>query len=107
MTVSGATGLAGPLAAAEMSLAAVAAQLLAAEDRDVLVRAWRLAMRARNMTVLLRGRPTDELPRDIAGLSAVAQLLGYGPERASEFLDDYRRTTRRARQVVERVFYER
>jgi glutamate-ammonia-ligase adenylyltransferase len=36
----------------------------------------------------------------------VASVLGYPADGdAGEFLDDYRRTTRRARAVVEQVFY--
>ena len=34
-----------------------------------------------------------------------AELMGYGPSEASHFLADYRRVTRRARGVVERVFW--
>ena len=37
----------------------------------------------------------------------MARVLGYPPGRdPGEFLDDYRRATRRARAVVERVFYD-
>jgi glutamate-ammonia-ligase adenylyltransferase len=32
-------------------------------------------------------------------------VLGYPAEAQGDFLDDYRRATRRARTVVERVFY--
>jgi glutamate-ammonia-ligase adenylyltransferase len=34
------------------------------------------------------------------------RVVGYPPDRdPGQFLDDYRRATRRARRVVERVFY--
>jgi glutamate-ammonia-ligase adenylyltransferase len=36
----------------------------------------------------------------------VSRLLGYGPGQGNEFEEDYLRTARRARAVVERVFYE-
>ncbi|MFI1122217.1 glutamate-ammonia-ligase adenylyltransferase, partial [Streptomyces hygroscopicus] len=43
---------------------------------------------------------------DVRELAAVGRYLGYGPGHVGEMLDDYRRTTRRARAVVERVFYD-
>ncbi len=87
--------------------AAVDADLLSTGDRDTLAAAWRLATRARNASVLLRGRPTDQLPHDVRELGKVAQLLGYGAEHTTAFVEDYRRTTRRARRVVEQVLYGR
>jgi glutamate-ammonia-ligase adenylyltransferase len=39
-------------------------------------------------------------------LAAVGRYLGYGAGHVGEMLDDYRRVTRRARAVVERLFYE-
>ena len=38
-------------------------------------------------------------------LAALAELLGYGPGESSHLLADYRRVTRRARGVVDRVFW--
>ena len=55
--------------------------------------------------MLVRGKPGDSLPpvgRDLAG---VARAVGYPAGHTGDFLEDYRRTTRRARAVVERVFY--
>ncbi|MFC9223625.1 glutamate-ammonia-ligase adenylyltransferase, partial [Streptomyces hygroscopicus] len=52
------------------------------------------------------GRPGDTFPTDVRELAAVGRYLGYGPGHVGEMLDDYRRTTRRARAVVERVFYD-
>jgi glutamate-ammonia-ligase adenylyltransferase len=68
--------------------------------------AWELATRARNAVFLVRGRPGDQLPRPGPELVGVARACGYGPnEDAGQFVDDYRRVTRRARAVVEKVFY--
>jgi glutamate-ammonia-ligase adenylyltransferase len=40
-------------------------------------------------------------------LAAVARALGYPADGdPGEFVDEYRRITRRARTVVERVFYD-
>ena len=76
------------------------------EQADALQAAWELATRARNGIFLVRGRPSDQLPRPGPELVGVARACGYGPDSdAGQFLDDYRRTTRRARTVVEQVFY--
>ncbi|WP_369133108.1 bifunctional [glutamine synthetase] adenylyltransferase/[glutamine synthetase]-adenylyl-L-tyrosine phosphorylase [Modestobacter sp. I12A-02662] len=84
------------------------AGLLDADQADALRAAWELASRARNAVFLVRGRPGDQLPRQGLELSGVARACGYGPDvDAGQFLDDYRRVTRRARAVAERVFYDR
>jgi glutamate-ammonia-ligase adenylyltransferase len=85
--------------------AAVTAGLLAGPDADALAAAWRLAARIRDGNMLVRGRPSDVLPAGPAELSAVARLIGYAPSDSRALLDDYRRTARRARSVMERVFY--
>ena len=65
-----------------------------------------MATRARNAIMLVRGKPGDQLPRSGRELAAVATALGYPADGdPGVFLDDYRRATRRARAVVERVFY--
>ncbi|HEY4625191.1 MAG TPA: bifunctional [glutamine synthetase] adenylyltransferase/[glutamine synthetase]-adenylyl-L-tyrosine phosphorylase, partial [Blastococcus sp.] len=80
--------------------------LLDAGQVEALRGAWELATRARNGIFLVRGRPSDQLPRPGVELAGVARACGYGPDLdAGQFLDDYRRTTRHARSVVEQVFY--
>jgi [glutamine synthetase] adenylyltransferase / [glutamine synthetase]-adenylyl-L-tyrosine phosphorylase len=80
--------------------------LLDGDASDALRSAWELATRARNAIFLVRGRPSDQLPRPGPELVGVARACGYGPDLdAGQFLDDYRRSTRRARAVVEQVFY--
>ena len=85
--------------------AAVAADLLDQDGATELEAAWRLASRVRNALVLVRGRPATALPASGRELAGVSRLLGYPAGAQGDFLDDYRRTTRRARTVVERVFY--
>jgi glutamate-ammonia-ligase adenylyltransferase len=85
--------------------AATAAGLLETADAQVLDTAWTLATRVRNALLLVRGRPADALPSSGRELAGVARALGYPAGAQGEFLDDYRRATRRARAVVERVFY--
>ena len=73
--------------------------------------------------MLVRGRPGDTLPAKHDELTAVARLLGYKPTEpdqdhtrtsgpsawsdtpAAALEEDYRRTGRRARQVMDRLFY--
>ena len=85
--------------------AAVAAGYLSAEDSVALEQAWRMATHVRNAMVLLRAKPADLLVTDPVEASAVARVLGFGAGMGQEMIDTYRRTTRRARQVMERVFY--
>ncbi len=87
--------------------AAAEAGVLSSGDADDLVAAWTLAMRVRNATMLVRGKPGDQLPRQARELTAVAAALGYpaGVD-SGEVVDDYLRVTRHARSVVERLFYE-
>ena len=85
---------------------AVAAELLAEPDAVELEAGWTMATRARNAVMLVKGKPGDQLPRSGRELVAVAHALGYPADGdPGVFLDDYRRITRRARAVVERVFY--
>jgi [glutamine synthetase] adenylyltransferase / [glutamine synthetase]-adenylyl-L-tyrosine phosphorylase len=84
--------------------AAADADLLTATDAAALADAWRLATRIRNAVMLVRGRASDLFPSDHhRERSAVSRLLGYSG--AGDLLEDYSRRARRARAVVERVFY--
>ena len=85
--------------------AAVAAGLIDADAAEVLDAAWVQAGRVRNAVMLVRGRPGDSFPGDPVELAGVARYLGYGTGHAGEMVDDYRRRARRARVVVEDLFY--
>ncbi|MDX2760959.1 bifunctional [glutamine synthetase] adenylyltransferase/[glutamine synthetase]-adenylyl-L-tyrosine phosphorylase [Streptomyces europaeiscabiei] len=89
----------------EALAAARTADLVSAEDAAVLDEAWVLATRVRNAVMLVRGRAGDTFPSDGRELAAVGRYLGYGPGHVGDMLDDYRRITRRARGVVEELFY--
>jgi glutamate-ammonia-ligase adenylyltransferase len=78
------------------------AELVDGADALALSLAWTLASRVRNALMLVRGRPTDELPRHGTDLAGVVRIL-RAPEPGA-FVDDYLRTARRARQVFERLF---
>jgi glutamate-ammonia-ligase adenylyltransferase len=86
--------------------AAVAADLVAEDDATTLVDAWRLVSRLRNAITLARGKASDQLPRNVRELGAVAGALGYPIGDPDALVNDYLRSTRRARVVVERVFWE-
>ncbi|MGY4708927.1 bifunctional [glutamine synthetase] adenylyltransferase/[glutamine synthetase]-adenylyl-L-tyrosine phosphorylase [Mycolicibacterium sp. CBM1] len=81
-----------------------AAELLAEDDVDLLRQAWLTATRARNALVLVRGKPTDQLPGPGRQLNAVAVAAGWRGDDGGEFLDHYLRVTRRAKAVVLKVF---
>jgi [glutamine synthetase] adenylyltransferase / [glutamine synthetase]-adenylyl-L-tyrosine phosphorylase len=81
------------------------ADIIDAMDAGHLEAAWTFASRIRNQIMLMRGRGSDSLPSDNRELASLAELLGYGPGESSHLLADYRRVTRRARTVVERVFW--
>lgn len=85
--------------------AARAAGLISEEDAGILDEAWVLATRVRNAVMLVRGRAADTFPTVPRELGAVGRYLGYGPGHAGDMLDAYRRTARRARGVVEELFY--
>jgi glutamate-ammonia-ligase adenylyltransferase len=87
------------------SLDAIAeAELLAESDVELLGEAWLTATRARNALVLVRGKPTDQLPGPGRQLNAVAAAAGWPNDDGNEFLDNYLRVTRRAKAVVRKVF---
>ncbi len=109
--------------------AAVQAGLVTAPDAAALSAAWRFGSRVRNAIMLVRGRPGDAFPAKHDELTAVARLLGYKPSSggsagaadaaarssnsavawndtpAQALEEDYRRTARRARKVMDRLFY--
>ncbi|HEX6420573.1 MAG TPA: bifunctional [glutamine synthetase] adenylyltransferase/[glutamine synthetase]-adenylyl-L-tyrosine phosphorylase [Acidimicrobiales bacterium] len=75
-----------------------------AEDAEVLAAAYRFCERARNRWWLVGSGPasSDALPGRPDDLLHLARSLGTTP---SALREDYRRVTRRARRVVERLFY--
>ncbi|MGC9499692.1 bifunctional [glutamine synthetase] adenylyltransferase/[glutamine synthetase]-adenylyl-L-tyrosine phosphorylase [Streptomyces sp. WG7] len=85
--------------------AACDAGLVSAENAGTLDEAWVLATRVRNAVMLVRGRAGDTFPSDPRELAAVGRYLGHGPGHAGDMLDEYRRTARRARVVMEDLFY--
>jgi [glutamine synthetase] adenylyltransferase / [glutamine synthetase]-adenylyl-L-tyrosine phosphorylase len=89
----------------EALAAARSSGLLSDEDAATLDEAWVLATRVRNAVMLVRGRAGDTFPSGGRELAAVGRYLGYADGHVGDMLDDYRRTARRARAVVETLFY--
>ncbi len=91
------------------TLAALAAAreagLLAAGDAAALSTSWLLATRIRNAVTLATGRASDVVPTGQPELAGTARLLGYAPDASQDLEQDWRRAARRARTVMERVFY--
>lgn len=75
------------------------------EKVEVLRQAWLTATRARNAIVLVRGKRVDQLPQQGTQLAAVAGAAGWEPSDSQQYLDHYLKVTRRARQVVDEVFW--
>jgi glutamate-ammonia-ligase adenylyltransferase len=84
---------------------ALQAGLLSESDAETLARAWRLATRVRNAVMLVRRRPGDSMPSDPRELAGVARAVGYRAGHSGDLLDDYQRTTRRARAVVQQLLF--
>jgi glutamate-ammonia-ligase adenylyltransferase len=83
--------------------------LVTHDDARTLTEAWMFASQLRNALVLWSGRAggagADVLPHDRQALSGVARVVGYAPGAGGDLEEDYLRTARRARAVVDRVFY--
>lgn len=77
---------------------------IAEEDATVLADAYRFCEVTRNRLFLVAGGDADALPRQPERLRALARSLDTAPNLLRE---EHHRVTRRARQVVERLFYGR
>jgi [glutamine synthetase] adenylyltransferase / [glutamine synthetase]-adenylyl-L-tyrosine phosphorylase len=80
------------------------AGVVSGDDADVLRAAYRFCERTRNRWWLVGSAPSavDALPQRPDDLSHLARSLDTS---AAQLRDEYRRVTRRARRVVERLFY--
>ena len=89
------------------TLAALAAakneKLLTESEFEILTKAWQRATKIRNGLMLAKNKPTDQIPTQVEDLRALTFVLGE--DSYAELMEDYRRTTRRARSVMEQIFY--
>jgi [glutamine synthetase] adenylyltransferase / [glutamine synthetase]-adenylyl-L-tyrosine phosphorylase len=84
--------------------ALVTAGLVDPADAAALTHAYRFCERTRNRLYLVRGVPGDALPSRADHLGFLARSLGFT---SADLRGTYRRVTRRAREVTERLFYGR
>ncbi len=75
---------------------------LAADDARVLGEAYRFCEQTRNRWYLVKGGPGDALPTRPEDLARLARSCETTP---TQLREEYRRVTRRSRQVMERLFY--
>jgi [glutamine synthetase] adenylyltransferase / [glutamine synthetase]-adenylyl-L-tyrosine phosphorylase len=85
----------------------VSKELVGLEDAHALRASYRFCEHTRNRWFLVGalpggGHPGDALPTDAYQISRLARSLGTTP---ASLRDEYRRVTRRARRVTERLFY--
>ena len=79
--------------------------LITSDEAQALADAWRFASRVRNASVLWRGRPVESLPSDLRDAEGISRLLGMPAGEGHELGEEYRKLSRRARLIVEEVFY--
>ena len=77
-----------------------------ASDAIVLKQAWQLSSAIRSAVMLAQNKRTDVLPTDRQQLESVSRLLEYPRGGAAALEQDYLATTRRARAVFEKLFYD-
>jgi glutamate-ammonia-ligase adenylyltransferase len=83
--------------------ACVSAKLINESDAKALSESWSLATWIRNAQMLSRAKANDQIPTDVNELSAIAFTLNQTSH--AKLIEDYRRITRRARLVMEKIFY--
>ncbi|MBE1513659.1 bifunctional [glutamine synthetase] adenylyltransferase/[glutamine synthetase]-adenylyl-L-tyrosine phosphorylase [Nesterenkonia halotolerans] len=81
-------------------------ELLSPSEAEQLTEAWTLCTRVRSASTVWSGKTSDVLPSARRDLDAVARWCGFEAGGSAEFEEHYLRTTRRCRQVYERLFYD-
>jgi glutamate-ammonia-ligase adenylyltransferase len=87
--------------------ALVAGRHLGAADAELLAASYRFCERARNARYLHLGAKADSLPTRPREAAHLGRMLGLEEQPETSLRELYRQVTRRARAVVERVFYDR
>ena len=64
-----------------------------------------MAGEVRDASMLWRGRATDSIPTDPLDREGVSRAMGRPAGAGAELTEEYLRRSRRARAVVERVFF--
>jgi glutamate-ammonia-ligase adenylyltransferase len=84
--------------------ALVRASVLSNDDATILADAYRFCEGTRNRLFLVRSEAGDAFPQQTETMTWLARSLDTTP---TDLRQTYKRVTRRARAVVERVFYGR
>jgi glutamate-ammonia-ligase adenylyltransferase len=84
---------------------AASIHLLDEEEERVLGNAYRFLMKVRNRAFLLAARPVDALSTKTVELEALGIAMGFEEQPRQELEETYRRHTRRARKIAERLIY--
>ena len=79
--------------------------LINEDDADHLRQSWTLASQLRNASVLWRGRPVDSLPSDLTDANGIARVMRWPVGSGGQLSERYLRAARKARGVVEEIFY--
>ena len=77
--------------------------LISNQDAKSLNDAWVMATEVRNAQMLAKAKASDQIPTDLDELNAIAYVLNK--KSSSQLIEDYRKVTRRARIVMEKLFY--
>ena len=80
-------------------------ELITEEEEQVLIDGYRFLSALRNRLFFISGRPVDALPQQPEKLEALGIAMGYIDQPRQELEEDYLRTTRRVRNVAERLIY--
>ena len=75
------------------------------DDAAKLEEAYTFCTAARNRLFLIKGLPRDSIPESIDEARVLAESMGYVGRPRGHLLEDYKKLTRRARAVFERLFY--
>lgn len=79
---------------------------ISAIDASMLRESWLMCSRIRSAQVLAYDKATDQLPVDREALEAIARILEYPAGSATDLEEHYLATTRKARVIFERLFFE-
>ncbi|WP_010146574.1 bifunctional [glutamine synthetase] adenylyltransferase/[glutamine synthetase]-adenylyl-L-tyrosine phosphorylase [Serinicoccus profundi] len=81
------------------------AGLLSEQDRAPLLEAWSVASQLRDAGIVWRGRPVDSVPSNLRDAEGMSRVMRRGPGSGASLAQDWRRTARHSREVVERLLY--
>nr|WP_192796756.1 bifunctional [glutamine synthetase] adenylyltransferase/[glutamine synthetase]-adenylyl-L-tyrosine phosphorylase [Serinicoccus kebangsaanensis] len=85
--------------------AAGEAGLVREQDEVPLLEAWCVASQLRDAGIVWRGRPVDSVPSDLRDAEGMSRVMRRPPGSGGTLAQDWRRTARHSRDVVERLLF--